>query len=117
MPITIMKQSKLTPNPYFIPPPTVLPENDFFQTEDFGTLCICALRYCHGRKTYMPSLVISIVTPFLQKFSDKDIGVMQNDCKYQEQFNLYGDESIDKPVWLQWKSAVEEEISRRNALK
>lgn len=65
----------------------------------------------------MPSLVISIVTPFLQKFSDKDIGVMQNDCKYQEQFNLYGDESIDKPVWLQWKSAVEEEISRRNALK
>lgn len=28
------------------------------QDQDIGTILICALRYCMGRKTYMPSLVI-----------------------------------------------------------
>ncbi len=23
--------------------------------DDFGTLAICAIRYCHGRQTYMPA--------------------------------------------------------------
>jgi hypothetical protein len=28
--------------------------------ENFGTLAICAIRYCQGRQTYMPSLVQGI---------------------------------------------------------
>ena len=29
--------------------------------EDFGTICVCAVRYCLCRQTYMPSLVQDFV--------------------------------------------------------
>ena len=81
--------------------------------EDFGTLCICAVRYCHGRRTYMPGIVRSIVKPRLKELSDKDLGVMLEDCDYQERMNLYGDERIDKPGWLRWKELLLAEKRRR----
>lgn len=81
--------------------------------EDFGTLCICAIRYCQGRQTYMPSLVQRICRQFLKDISDKDLYVMIEDCKYQEQLNLYGDERIDKPGWMKWKETLLEEQKRR----
>ncbi len=81
--------------------------------EDFGTLCICAIRYCHGRQTYMPDLVRGIIVPRLPDLSDKDLGVMINDCDYQERFNLYGDERIDKPGWIRWKDTLLAEKQRR----
>lgn len=81
--------------------------------EDFGTLCICAIRYCHGRQTYMPSLVRGIVRPHLAEFSDKDINVMIDDCGFQERMNLYGDERIDKPDWIKWKEDLLKERGKR----
>ena len=81
--------------------------------EDFGTLCICAIRYCHGRQTYMPSLVREIIQPHLSELDDKTIGVMVQDCEYQERFSLYGDEHIDKKGWLEWRKTVEAEQERR----
>lgn len=85
--------------------------------DDFGTLCICALRYCQGRQTYMPGLVRSIVRPLLPRFSDKDIAVMLDDCEYQRRFDLYGSETIDKPGWLEWKNVLEQEKERRESEK
>ena len=82
--------------------------------EDFGTLCICAIRYCHGRQTYMPSLVRSIVRPHLSEFSDKDLAVMIDDCGFQGRMNLYGDERIDKPGWLKWYEELLEVEGKRN---
>lgn len=82
---------------------------------DFGTICICAIRYCHGRQTYMPSLVQKIVGEYLKKISDKDLRVMIDDCEYQKTFNLYGDESIDKPNWMRWKERLlQEQRDREN---
>lgn len=81
--------------------------------DDFGTLCICAIRYCHGRQTYMPDLVREIIKPHLSELDDKTIGVMVNDCGFQERMNLYGDERIDKPGWLEWRKTVEAEQERR----
>ena len=80
---------------------------------DFATLCICAIRYCHGRQTYMPSLVQQIVGAHLNEISDNDLKVMLDDCKYQAQFDLFGDERIDKPGWLQWLDTIEAEIEKR----
>lgn len=80
--------------------------------EDFGTLCICALRYCHGRRTYMPSLVQKIVGAHLSEMSDKDIQVMIEDCDVQKRMNLFGDE-CDKKVWLVWAAKVRAEQTRR----
>ena len=79
---------------------------------DFGTLCICAIRYCHGRKTYMPSLVMEIVGKHLTELSDRDIKVMYDDCRFMNPSD-YGDEAIDKPDWLLWEKKLKEELKRR----
>lgn len=82
--------------------------------KDFGTLAICAIRYCHGRQTYMPDLVRDIVRPYLDRISDKDLGVMIEDCKYQATFEMYGDEKIDKPGWIEWENQLKAERERRS---
>lgn len=82
--------------------------------EDFGTLCICALRYCHGRRTYMPGLVQEIVGGHLKELSNKDITVLVQDCEFQKSMELYGDEKIDKPGWLKWERKVRAEKERRD---
>ncbi len=61
----------------------------------------------------MPGIVRSIVKPRLKELSDKDLGVMLEDCDYQERMNLYGDERIDKPGWLRWKELLLAEKRRR----
>lgn len=81
--------------------------------ENFGTLAICAIRYCQGRQTYMPDLVRSIVIPHLSDISDDDLRVMIEDCYFQERMSLYGDDRIDKPGWIRWKETLGAEQKRR----
>ena len=83
------------------------------EQDEFGTLAICAIRYCHGRQTYMPDLVRDIVRPRLKELSDRDLNVMIEDCNFQERMNLYGNERIDKPGWIQWKADLIAERERR----
>ena len=59
--------------------------------EDFGTLCICALRYCHGRRTYMPSLVQRIVMAHFKDLSDRTLNVIADDEQFQSDMGLWGD--------------------------
>ena len=80
--------------------------------ERFCTLCICALRYCQGRRSYMPSLVQRIVGSHLKDISDKDLEVMLEDCEFQRSLNLYGDE-CDRVDWLNWESRLKEEKEAR----
>lgn len=82
--------------------------------ENFGILCICALRYCHGRKTYMPKLVQEICEKHLSEFSNSDLRTMLDDCLFQKDFNLYGDVLIDKPNWLKWQEKLLKEAKNRN---
>lgn len=81
--------------------------------DDFGTIAICAIRYCQGRQTYMPSTVQKILKPFLPRLSDKDLTVMLEDCEHQRKCELYGDPVIDKPEWIRWKESLEAEKKRR----
>ena len=81
--------------------------------ENFGTLAICAIRYCQGRQTYMPDLVRGIIVPHLPDISDKDLNVMIEDCEYQASMHLYGDDRIDKPGWIRWKEILTAEKTRR----
>ena len=83
------------------------------EQRDFATLCICAVRYCHGRKTYMPSLVMEIVGKHLAELIDRDIKVMYDDCRFMIPSD-YGDEVIDKPDWLLWEKKLRKEIERRD---
>ncbi len=81
--------------------------------EDFGTLAIDAIRYSMGRMTYMPDLVRSIVRPHLSELTDKDLGVMIEDCARQARYEDYGDEHIDKPGWIKWAEELKAEKERR----
>lgn len=81
--------------------------------QDKESIYICALRYCMGRQTYMPSLVVSALKPELPKLDKKTLVVMLRDCEEQEKGNIFGSEIIDKPLWLQWRKSLEEEIERR----
>ena len=80
--------------------------------EDFATLAICAIRYCHGRQTYMPSLVQGIVRPHLQEMDDKDISVLLQDCEGMTEFDC-GDPMIDRPNWERWYEELKKEKERR----
>lgn len=81
--------------------------------KDFGTLAICAIRYCQGRQTYMPSLVQGIVIKHLNRVSDNDLAIMTDDCDFQATMNLWGDERIDRPGWERWREALIDEKRRR----
>lgn len=81
--------------------------------KDFGTLCICAIRYCFGRQTYMPGMVQDIVLSHLKELSDKDIQVLLNDRDFQRTLDLYGDPNIDLPGWLRFWENVKAEAERR----
>ena len=81
--------------------------------EKFGTLSICAVRYCQGRQSYMPDRVRDIIRPHLKELTDKDLEVMIEDCDFQRKMCLYGDERIDKPGWLQWEQELLAERERR----
>ena len=80
---------------------------------DFGTLCICAIRYCQGRQSYMPSIVRRIVKESISNISDMDLEAMLRDCKFQDDMNMYGDELIDKPKWIEWREFLQKEQERR----
>lgn len=81
--------------------------------ESLEDMLICALRYCQGRQTYMPSVIIGIAINKLPILSDSALEVMLNDCKDQERYDLYGDPRIDKPQWLAFRQKLEEQINSR----
>ena len=74
---------------------------------DLGTLCICALRYCHGRRSYMPSLVQSIVLRHFKDLSDRDLKVIAEDEQYQSDLSLWGD-ACDKMGWTSFYRILRE---------
>lgn len=78
--------------------------------EDFGTILICAVRYCLGRQTYMPSFVTEFIKPLLPQLDKDTLNVMTKDIRSAE---TYGDERIDKPMWMRFLDDIEHEISRR----
>ena len=81
--------------------------------EEFATLAICAIRYCHGRQTYMPSLVQGIIRPHLSELEDRDLYVLLKDCEDMNDFD-YGSPVIDRPNWERWHEDLKNERNRRN---
>ena len=83
------------------------------QDEDFGAILICAVRYCLGRQTYMPGLIIGYITPLLPRISDKTLRCMETDLSKPDLYGGFGNEKIDEPIWIKFRSNVQEEIQRR----
>lgn len=85
--------------------------------EDFGSLCICAIRYCLGRKTYMPSIVQRVVTTNISYLSDMDLHVIYDDIKKHSgplhEMDAYGTYEHYKD-WQNFLRIVTQEIKNRD---
>ena len=87
---------------------------------DYATLCVCAVRYCLGRRTYMPELVCNIIRKNWDKISDTDLGIILRDIRDYSGINdpldnssrVYGD-SCDYSTWVKMAADLKSEISRR----
>lgn len=77
--------------------------------KDFGTLAVCAIRYCRGRQTCMPSLVRGIVKGHIKDISDKDLQVLINDCDYTMRWA----DVIESKEWTEWRDVLTAEQERR----
>lgn len=85
--------------------PTIKPDS-----ENFGAVLNCAVRYCIGRQSYMPSLVIDFITPLLPYLSDGALRCFEKDLSETKNF---GDAMIDKPAWMRFKADVMNEREKR----
>ena len=81
--------------------------------KELQQIYICAIRYCMGRKSYMPSIVVNYIIPKLKDLDTNTIRVMLEDCKDQEDTENWGNEYIDKPLWLNWGKELSKEYNSR----
>lgn len=78
-------------------------------TKDFGFVCLCAVRYCLGRRTYAPGTVMGFIKPFLPTLNDKTLYVMARDIAEADSL---GDAEIDAPIWATFLAEIEKERKR-----
>lgn len=87
-------------------------------SEEFWALAICAIRYCQGRETYMPGMIMEIIEKHLRHAPDSQLAILLQDIEEQKKlfcagWSVYGDEKIDKPRWMKYEERVRVEIRRR----
>lgn len=77
--------------------------------DDFGAVINCAIRYCLGRRTYMPGLVCGYVKPLLPYLNEKTLCCMERDIM---EAPSYGDE-CDLHTWMNMLDEVNKAIDQR----
>lgn len=79
--------------------------------EDFDCVAGCAVRYCMGRRTYMPGLVLEwIMRNCDGKFSTRTLDVLKRDIDNESMYTL-GD-ICDIPVWQKFRAWLDEQKGR-----
>ena len=77
----------------------------------FGAVLNCAVRYCIGRRTYMPGLVTDWIMEHCHGIlTDKTSGVMKQDID-EARTKPYGDlgDSCDVVTWLKFRDWLDKE--------
>lgn len=82
-------------------------------SEEFGSLVICAIRYCIGRRTYMPHVIIDFVSPLIGSLSSTALNCINRDISQAINTNSLGDEIIDTPAWKKFYDKINEELNER----
>lgn len=83
------------------------------QSDDFGAVLNCAVRYAIGRQTYMPSLVIDFITPLIPHLNNRTLWCFDQDVTNAKWEGGYGDPRCDEPKWLKFLEDVRAERIRR----
>lgn len=76
---------------------------------DLGSVFICAVRYCIGRATYMPHLVIGFITPYIPYLENRTISVIVRDIRDARSYGM----DCDKTAWMSFLKRLEEEAGNR----
>lgn len=82
-------------------------------SDDFGSVCNCAVRYCLGRRSYMPSLVCRYIISLLPKLTDKTLDCFERDIAERKRTGFDFGDSCDYETWNAFYKAVCNEIERR----
>ena len=100
--------------------------------DDFCDICICAVRYSLGRRTYMPSIVTSYISKHIDKFNDSKLSILERDinehgrsytnvtvgsgCSILDFGDMdkkaYGD-PCDFDTWMNFLDTIRKELDRR----
>ena len=94
-------------------PPNTVYDKYCFEDDFFGAVINCAVRYACGRQSYMPSLVVGEFRKMIPLLNDKTIGCMERDIREAEKYGGYGDEKIDKPMWLKFLAELQKVMDER----
>lgn len=94
--------------------------------KDFGTICLCAMRYALGRETYMPGLVQDYIRAHIKEIELNAISVMIADIDGADRIREHklsngdtividglGSTVIDRPGWEQFREFLKSEKERR----
>lgn len=73
----------------------------------FGAVLNCAVRYCLGRVSYMPGLVIDYITPMLPRLTKKTLWCFEKDIESCENYGM----EMDKQKWMEFLVKVKEAIA------
>lgn len=76
---------------------------------DLGSVFICAVRYCLGRATYMPHLVIDFITPYVPHLENRTLSVLIRDIRDAKSYGM----DCDKTAWTAFLKRLEEEAKNR----
>lgn len=76
---------------------------------DLGAVFICAVRYCLGRATYMPHLVIGFITPYVPHLENRTLSVIIRDIRDAKSLGM----DCDKTAWTSFLKRLEEEARSR----
>lgn len=82
-------------------------------SDDFRAICNCAVRYCLGRRSYMPSLVCRYIISLLPKMTDKTLDCFERDIAERKRTGFDFGDSCDYETWDVFYKAVCNEIERR----
>lgn len=85
-------------------------KNDFDES-----LIVCAVRYCLGRQSYMPSLIVDGLIPMLKDCSDRTLFCLQKDIKeYIDSWKISGRYDICYgEQWINFSHLIQNETVKR----
>lgn len=79
----------------------------------FASVCVSAVRYALGRRTYIVSDVCGFITPLLGILETNTLKVMYKDIADAEAVEGLGDRTIDEPIWMNLKEKIRIVLSTR----
>ena len=81
--------------------------------DEFEIVCNCAMRYCLGRRSYMPSIICGYIAPILPKLTDKTLDCFERGIAERKRTSFDFGDSYDYETWDAFYKAVCNEIERR----